>query len=135
VDSLHDFKSFDRLFSNSYKFTSNSNRFTLNYRIQNPKYNINIGSGLQFLDFNSHNTTKDITVQHNYINFTPTVNFQYSFSRTQRLRFFLFGKNRNALRITVATAHHHIRLDQLHRWQPGFEAAVHTQYPHAVFII
>lgn len=134
VDSLHDFKSFDSLFSNSYKFTSNSSRISLNYRIQNPKYNLNIGSGLQFLDFNSHNTTKDITVQHSYINFTPTVNFQYSFSRTQRLRF-LFGQNRNSFCLPVTTAHHHIRFYQLHRWQPGPEAPIHPQYPHAVFLV
>jgi hypothetical protein len=92
VDSAKGYSSFDSLFSNSYKFTSTSNRFTLNYRIQNPKYNLNFGSGIQFLDFNSHNTTKDITVKHDYINFTPTVNFRYSFSKTQRLQFFYQGR-------------------------------------------
>jgi hypothetical protein len=92
VDSMHNYKSFDSLFSNSYRFLSNANRFTLNYRIQNPKFNINIGSGIQFTDFNSLNTTKDIDVKHNYINLTPTVIFQYSFSRTQRLRFFYQGR-------------------------------------------
>ncbi len=92
VDSLHSYLSFDSLFSNSYKFTSNSNRFTLNYRIQNPKFNLMLGSGIQLLNFNSHNTTKDITVAHDYVNFTPTVIFQYSFSRTRRLRFFYQGR-------------------------------------------
>lgn len=92
VDSLHSYLSFDSLFSNSYKFTSHSNRVTLNYRIQNPKFNLMVGSGIQFLNFNSQNTTKEITVAHDYINFTPTVNFQYSFSRTQRLRFFYQGR-------------------------------------------
>ena len=86
VDSLHDYKSFDSLFSNSYRFLSNSDRFSLNYRMQNPKFNLGVGSGVQFTSFNSHNTTKDITVAHNYINFTPTVNFQYTFSRTSHLR-------------------------------------------------
>lgn len=92
VDSLGGFFSFDSLFSNSYKFTSTSNRITLNYRVQNPKFNFSIGSGIQFLDFNSQNTTKDITVSHNYINFTPTVNFRYSFSKTQRLQVFYSGR-------------------------------------------
>lgn len=92
VDSLKGFLSFDSLFSNSYKFTSNSNRITLNYRIQNPKFNLNIGSGIQFLDFNSDNTTKDTIVARNYINFTPTVNFRYSFSKTQRLQLFYQGR-------------------------------------------
>ncbi|HXB44476.1 MAG TPA: outer membrane beta-barrel protein [Puia sp.] len=92
VDSLHGFSSFDSLFSNSYKFTSNSNRFTLNYRIQNTKFNLNIGSGVQFTDFNSNNTTKGIVVSHSYVNFTPAVNFRYSFSKTQRLQFFYQGR-------------------------------------------
>ena len=91
TDPTHGFQSFDSLFSNSYKFVSNSNRFSLNYRIQNPKYNLNIGSGVQLLDFNSHNTTKDITVSHNYVNLTPQVFFQYSFSKTKRLRIFYRG--------------------------------------------
>ncbi len=93
VDSLHDYKSFDSLFSNSYKFTAHSNNFTLNYRIQNPnKFNLSFGSGIQFTEFISINTTKNITVSHNYINFTPTINFQYSFSNTQRLRINYSGR-------------------------------------------
>ncbi len=51
-----------------------------------------MGSGLQFLDFTSQNTTKDITVSHNYINLTPTINFKYSFSKTQRLQFYYMGR-------------------------------------------
>jgi hypothetical protein len=86
VDSLKGYNSFDSLFSNSYKFVSNSDRFTLNYRIQNAKFNLSMGSGLQFTRFNSQNLTKDITVAHNYTNFTPTVNFQYTFSKTQHFR-------------------------------------------------
>ncbi len=95
LDSAHGFTSFDSLFSNSYKFTSNSNRFTLNYRIQHAKFNLNFGSGIQFLDFNSYNTTKNISVIHNYLNLTPTVNFRYSFSKTERLQFFYTGRTGN----------------------------------------
>ncbi|HVM87440.1 MAG TPA: TonB-dependent receptor [Puia sp.] len=86
------FNIFDSLFSNSYRFTSNSNRLSLNYRIQNPKYNLSFGSGVQFTDFSSINTTKSITVAHNYVNLTPTVNFQYSFSSTKRLRLNYMGR-------------------------------------------
>ena len=91
-EGVKDFKIFDSLFSNSYKFTSNANRISLNWRLQNPKYNVNVGSGVQFTDFTSVNTTKDITVAHNYVNLTPTAQFQYSFSNTQRLRFFYQGR-------------------------------------------
>ncbi len=91
-DSLKDFATFDSLFSNSYKFVSTSNRLTINYRIQNPKFNINIGSGVQLTDFNSLNTTKNIDVAHEYIHLTPTANFLYSFNRNQRFRFYYTGR-------------------------------------------
>jgi hypothetical protein len=91
-DTLHEYADFDSLFSNSYKFVSHSNRFTLSYRIQHPKYNFNIGTGLQLTDFNSLNTTKNIDVTHSYLHITPTANFSYSFSSYQRLRLFYTGR-------------------------------------------
>ncbi|HEV3249428.1 MAG TPA: outer membrane beta-barrel protein, partial [Puia sp.] len=94
-DKLKNFTRFDSLFSNSYKFTSNSNRFSLNYRIQNPNYNLSLGSGVQFTGFNSLNTTKNITVAHDYVNLTPTVNFQYTFSKTQHFRLNYSGRTGN----------------------------------------
>jgi Outer membrane protein beta-barrel family/Carboxypeptidase regulatory-like domain len=86
------YSSFDELFSNSYKFTSNSNRISATYRIQNAKLNINFGSGIQFMNFNSLNTTKNIDVSHNYTNLTPTVQFNYSFTNNQRLRIYYMGR-------------------------------------------
>jgi Outer membrane protein beta-barrel family/Carboxypeptidase regulatory-like domain len=92
TDSLHQYKTFDSLFSNSYQFISHANRFTLSYRMQNSKFNLSLGTGLQFTGFNSLNTTKDIRVEHDYMNFTPTVNFQYTFSKTQHLRLNYTGR-------------------------------------------
>jgi Outer membrane protein beta-barrel family/Carboxypeptidase regulatory-like domain len=90
--AANEYTRFDSLFSNSYRFRSNSDRFTLNYRIQNPKYNVNIGSGVQFMNFNSLNTTKNVDVSHTYTNLTPTVNFSYSFTNYQRFRFYYMGR-------------------------------------------
>ena len=59
------------------------------------KANFNIGSGLQFLHFNSLNTTKDIDVPATYVNLTPTVSFTYSFSNRQRLRMYYTGRTSN----------------------------------------
>ena len=81
------YSAFDSLFSNSYKFTSNANRFTLNYRIQNSVYNLSVGTGVQLTHFSSFNTTKNILVSPNtYVNLTPTVNFRYAFTKTSNLR-------------------------------------------------
>ncbi len=92
VDSLKGYKQFDSLFSNSYKFISHANRFTLNYRVQNPKYTFSVGSGVQFTGLNSLNTTKNISVVQNYINLTPTVNFQYVISKTKHFRLNYTGR-------------------------------------------
>ncbi len=45
VDSVKGFTAFDSLFSNSYKFTQNSDQAALSWRIQNAKYNLSVGSG------------------------------------------------------------------------------------------
>ena len=92
VDSLHGYTLFDSLFSNSYIFVSHANRFTLNYRLQNAKFNFSIGSGLQFTSFNSLNTTKNIPVDHEYVYPTPTVNFQYTISKTKHFRLNYSGR-------------------------------------------
>jgi hypothetical protein len=92
-DSTDNSKTFDSLFSNSYQFISHASRITLNYRIQNPKFNLSVGSGIQFTGFNSLNTTKNILVAENYTNLTPTVNFQYTFSKTKHLRFNYSGRS------------------------------------------
>jgi len=92
VDSLHDYTLFDSLFSNSYTFVSHANRFTLNYRLQNAKFNFSAGSGIQFTSFNSLNTTKNIPVDHSYVYPTPTVNFQYTISKTKHFRLNYSGR-------------------------------------------
>jgi hypothetical protein len=92
VDSLQSYTTFDSLFSNSYRFISNANRFTVNYRVQDPKFNLSVGSGLQLTDFNSLNTTKNILITHDYLNLTPTVNFQYTISKTKHLRLHYTGR-------------------------------------------
>ncbi len=91
-DASHGFTRFDSLFSNSYTNTTVSNRGTVNYRIQNPKYNFSMGTGVQFTDLTSINTTKNITVTNNYVNFTPTVNFQYIIAKSKNLRFNYTGR-------------------------------------------
>ncbi len=91
-DSLKGYDNFDSLFSNSYKFISNADQVALAWRVQNAKFNLSVGSGIQWTSFNSDNTTKDITVKHDYVNYTPTVNFNYQFSNTSHLRMNYTGR-------------------------------------------
>jgi hypothetical protein len=92
-DSTKNYTSFDSLFSNSYTFTSNADQVGLYWRIQETKFNLSIGTGLQWLTFTSINTTKNnLTVRRPYTNFTPTVNFSYNFSSTQHFRINYSGR-------------------------------------------
>jgi uncharacterized membrane protein YgcG len=86
------FSVFDSLYSNSYKYTATSSTANLSWRIQQTKYNLNIGTGLQFMDINSNNTTKNVVVARNFVNFTPTMNFTYNYTRTKSLRIFYNGR-------------------------------------------
>lgn len=78
--------------TNIFENTFNSNRVTLNYRIQNAKYNFSIGSGIQTGDLISKNLSKDSSITQNFVNFFPTMNFRYDFSRTKNLRIFYNGR-------------------------------------------
>lgn len=92
-DSTNTYNHFDSLFSNSYKFTQNADQVALWWRIQQgSKFNMSVGSGIQWTGFKSDNTTKDIIVKHDYVNLTPTVNFSYQFSNTQHLRINYSGR-------------------------------------------
>jgi len=86
------FSTFDSLFSNSYKYTATSSTANLSYRIQQTKYNLNFGTGVQFTDLISNNTTKNVIVKRNYVNLTPTMNFTYNFTRSKSLRIFYNGR-------------------------------------------
>ncbi|MDE3142882.1 MAG: outer membrane beta-barrel protein [Bacteroidota bacterium] len=83
---------FDSLYSNSYKYNASSNTLSVSYRLQEAKYNFNIGTGLQYTDYKSENTVKNIIVAHNYVNITPTANFTYNFKKTENLRIFYSGR-------------------------------------------
>jgi hypothetical protein len=78
--------------TNVFENTFNSNRVTLNYRLQNAKYNFSIGSGIQAGDLISKNLSKDSSITQNFVNFFPTMNFRYDFSRTKNLRIFYNGR-------------------------------------------
>jgi len=83
---------FDSAYSNDFENTYHSNRLTVSYRLQNAKYNFNIGTGVQLGELNSINHTTDSTIHQQYTNFTPTANFTYNFSKTNNLRIFYTGR-------------------------------------------
>lgn len=73
-----------------------SHRVGLNFRVQQRKYNYQLGIGEQFNSLSSRSirgtTNKDTTVKQNYVNLYPTANFSYNFTRNKSLRFRYSGR-------------------------------------------
>ena len=78
--------------TNEFENTFDANRVTLNYRVQKSKYNFSIGSGLQGGSLISKNITKDTSISQRFVNFFPTMNFRYDFTKTKNLRIFYNGR-------------------------------------------
>jgi hypothetical protein len=78
--------------TNEFENTFTANRVTLNYRLQNAKYNFSVGTGVQSGDLTSKNISKDSSIQQQFVNFFPTMNFRYDFSKTTNLRIFYNGR-------------------------------------------
>jgi len=78
--------------TNEFENTFDANRVTLNYRVQKSKYNFSIGSGLQGGSLISKNITKDSSISQRFVNFFPTMNFRYDFTKTKNLRIFYNGR-------------------------------------------
>jgi hypothetical protein len=78
--------------SNIFENTFNANRLTVNYRVQNAKYNFSIGSGLQVGDLVSKNISTNTNLKQNFVNLFPSANFRYDFTKSKNLRMFYNGR-------------------------------------------
>ena len=76
--------------TNSFENTFAANRFGANYRVQEKKYNYQLGVGVQRATLTSNSfqavTGKDSLTQQSYINFFPTASFNWTPSRTKGFR-------------------------------------------------
>lgn len=76
--------------TNYFKNNFVASRAGINFRVQETKYNYQIGGSLQQATLTSTSlraaTGKDTTVKQDFLNFFPTANFQYSWSRSKNLR-------------------------------------------------
>ncbi|MDB5252213.1 MAG: TonB-dependent receptor [Flaviaesturariibacter sp.] len=83
--------------TNSFDNRYQSNRVGANFRIQQRKYNYQLGMGLQFGELTNHtqrasNGFKDSVTKQSYTNLFPTANFTYNFARSKSLRFSYRGR-------------------------------------------
>lgn len=89
--------------TNYFENTNTSNRIGINYRLQEKKYNYQLGFGVQFTELGSRSkradTGKDTTITQSFTNFFPTASFTYSVNKTKNFRFNYRGRT-NAPSVT-----------------------------------
>ncbi|MFA6083298.1 outer membrane beta-barrel protein [Mucilaginibacter sp.] len=74
------------LLSNNYNYTFTTNRFALNYKIIEKKYNVTVGVGAQPAQLNGTNVKNNVSTSISTFNIIPTASFNYNFSRSQAFR-------------------------------------------------
>jgi hypothetical protein len=84
------------LLTNNFKNIFRANRFGFNFRVQEKKYNYQVGLSVQqsTLESDSYqaSTGKDSVVRASYVNFFPTANFNFSPAKSKNLRFRYNGR-------------------------------------------
>ncbi|WP_158557120.1 TonB-dependent receptor domain-containing protein [Mucilaginibacter conchicola] len=75
------------LLSNRYEYTFTTNRFGLNYRLIEKKYNLTLGIGGQPSKLDGVNLLTNTKTSFSTFNVIPAASFNYTFSRSQALRF------------------------------------------------
>jgi hypothetical protein len=82
--------------TNSFENIFAANRFGVNYRQQEKKYNYQLGIGVQRATLTSNSfiavTNKDSVAAHSYTNFFPVASFNWTPSRTKGIRFNYRGR-------------------------------------------
>ncbi|RFZ82816.1 hypothetical protein DYU05_11670 [Mucilaginibacter terrenus] len=71
------------LLSNSYNYTFTTNRFGLNYRLVQTKYNLTLGVGAQPATLSGESSRTSLATRVTTFNVIPAARFVYNFSRSQ----------------------------------------------------
>lgn len=79
--------------SNNYKYNFITNRFGLNLRVIQKKYNYTIGAVVQPGQLKGESVGKNIYTSSSFFNFIPTVRFVYNFSRSHTFTLNYDGSN------------------------------------------
>ena len=82
--------------TNYFKNSFTSSRIGGNFKVQQKKYNYQLGGSVQFATLESHvfnnGSTKDSVINRNYVNFNPNANFNYTPKAGQSFRFNYRGR-------------------------------------------
>lgn len=79
--------------SNRYEYQFTTNRFGLNYRFIEKKYNYTLGINAQPALLTGQNLTRNIDTRNSTFNIIPSARFVYNFSKQQSLQVNYWGRN------------------------------------------
>lgn len=90
------YDSLNRAQTNYFENVFIAHRAGANFRVQNKLYNWQVGAAVEYSELNNYSeralTGKDSTIKQEFVNFFPTANFTYAFSRSKNLRMFYRGR-------------------------------------------
>lgn len=86
------YETLNELYSNDYKFVTNTHKTNLAYRYNYKKVVFGIGSDVTFSDWKQTDLFTDSVRKYNYTNFFPRVNFSYKLGQYSRIRFNYTGR-------------------------------------------
>ncbi|ADY53510.1 hypothetical protein Pedsa_2971 [Pseudopedobacter saltans DSM 12145] len=84
---------YDPNLSNNYNFSFTTNRFGLNYRAREEKYNYTLGLGLQPSVLKGESITRNTSTRTTALNIYPSARFQYKFSRSKEFNINYNGRS------------------------------------------
>lgn len=118
--------------TNDFENRFEANRFGANYRVQEKKYNYQLGMGVQRATLTSESfqavTNKDSITRQSFTNFFPQASFNWTPSRTQGLRFNYRGRTNQP---TVSQLQDVIDVSNALQWKTG-NPALKQEFSHNV---
>ncbi len=92
-DVLNGTQIFNPDLSNRYEYQFTTNRFGLNYRFVENKYNYTVGLNAQPALLTGQNLSRNINTRNRTFNFIPSARFVYNFTKQQSLQVNYWGRN------------------------------------------
>ncbi len=92
-DVLNGIETFNPDLSNSYEYQFVTNRFGLNYRFIEKKYNYTLGLNAQPALLTGQNLSRNINTRNSSFNFIPSARLVYNFTKQQSLQVNYWGRN------------------------------------------
>ena len=92
-DVLNGTQIFNPDLSNRYEYQFTTNRFGLNYRFIEEKYNYTLGMSAQPALLTGQNLSRNINTSNKTFNFIPSARFVYNFTKQQSLQVNYWGRN------------------------------------------